>query len=201
MSGSHADSTQSQDVNSVNVTPDIPIEIVSEEEMALIDAALAAPRCCSPSSSLSLSFASQLQRNARFIHSISFLSKRSFSARTESDIEDLGHLGMTQKRNIIAKSLLDRFRKNRALSVTDVTDTEWCEKKMEFNLLFGSKKVNKVMKVGRARHAELEKEVTEKVKVRVRSTEDIWAVKLFNSITGVNQLLFEGLTRELPICL
>lgn len=72
---------------------------------------------------------------------------------------------------------------------------------MEFNLLFGSKKVNKVMKVGRARHAELEKEVTEKVKVRVRSTEDIWAVKLFNSITGVNQLLFEGLTRELPICL
>ncbi|KAL9413062.1 hypothetical protein AB3S75_041687 [Citrus x aurantiifolia] len=197
MSGSHADSTQSQDVNSVNVTPDIPIEIVSEEEMALIDAALAAPRCCSPSSSLS--FASQLQRNARFIHSISFLSKRSFSGRTESDIEDLGHLGMTQKRNIIAKSLLDRFRKNRALSVTDVTDTEWCEKKMEFNLLFGSKKVNKVMKVGRARHAELEKEVTEKVKVRVRSTEDIWAVKLFNSITGVNQLLFEGLTRELPI--
>ena len=121
MSGSHADSTQSQDVNSVNVTPEIPIEIVSEEEMALIDAALAAPRCCSPSSSLS--FASQLQRNARFIHSISFLSKRSFSGRTESDIEDLGHLGMTQKRNIIAKSLLDRFRKNRALSVTDVTDT------------------------------------------------------------------------------
>lgn len=123
MSGSHADSTQSQDVNSVNVTPDIPIEIVSEEEMALIDAALAAPRCCSPSSSSSLSFASQLQRNARFIHSISFLSKRSFSGRTESDIEDLGHLGMSQKRNIIAKSLLDRFRKNRALSVTDVTDT------------------------------------------------------------------------------
>lgn len=121
MSASHADSTQSQDVNSVNVTPDIPIEIVSEEEMALIDAALAAPRCCSPSSSLS--FASQLQRNARFIHSISFLSKRSFSGRTESDIEDLGHLGMTQKRNIFAKSLLDRFRKNRALSVTDVTDT------------------------------------------------------------------------------
>lgn len=121
MSGSHADSTQSQDVNSANVTPDIPIEIVSEEEMALIDAALAAPRCCSPSSSLS--FASQLQRNARFIHSISFLSKRSFSGRTESDIEDLGHLGMSQKRNIIAKSLLDRFRKNRALSVTDVTDT------------------------------------------------------------------------------
>ncbi|KAH9660957.1 exonuclease V [Citrus sinensis] len=164
MSGSHADSTQSQDVNSANVTPDIPIEIVSEEEMALIDAALAAPRCCSPSSSLS--FASQLQRNARFIHFISFLSKRSFSGRTESDIEDLGHLGMTQKRNIIAKSLLDRFRKNRALSVTDVTDT-----------------------------------VTKKVKVRVRSTEDIWAVKLFNSITGVNQLLFEGLTRELPMTL
>lgn len=33
---------------------------------------------------------------------------------------------------------------------------------MEFNLLFGSKKVNKVMKVGRARHAELEKEVKPK---------------------------------------
>lgn len=195
---SPAESTQSQDVNNVIVIPEIPIEIVSEEEMALIDAALAANRCCSSSSSLSFA-ASHLQRNARSIRSISFLSKRSFSGRTESDIEDLGHLGMTQKRNIIAKSLLDRFRKKRALSVTDMTDTEWCEKKMEFNLLFGGKKVNKVMKVGRARHAELEKEVTEKVKVRVRSTEDIWAVKLFNSITGVNQLLFEGLTRELPI--
>lgn len=197
MSESPADSTQSQDVNNVSVIPEIPIEIVSEEEMALIDAALAATRCCSLSSSSS--FASHLQRNARSIHSISFLSKRSFSGRTESDIEDLGRLGMTQKRNIIAKSFLDRFRKKRALSVTDMTDTEWCEKKMEFNLLFGGKKVNKVMKVGRARHAELEKEVSEKVKVHVRSTEDIWAVKLFNSITGIDQLLSEGLTRELPI--
>lgn len=42
-------------------------------------------------------------------------------------------------------------------------------------------------------------QVVKKVKVRIESIEDRWALKLLNFITGVNQLLFEGLTRELPL--
>ncbi len=42
-------------------------------------------------------------------------------------------------------------------------------------------------------------QVVKKVEVRVRSVEDIWAVRLINFIIRANQLLFEGLTRELPL--
>jgi len=38
-----------------------------------------------------------------------------------------------------------------------------------------------------------------KVKVQVKSKEDTWALKFLNFIIGANQLLFEGLTRELPM--
>ncbi len=42
-------------------------------------------------------------------------------------------------------------------------------------------------------------QVVKKVKIRGKSKEDKWALKLLNFIIGVNQLLFEGLTRELPL--
>ncbi|KAF5751527.1 hypothetical protein HS088_TW02G00541 [Tripterygium wilfordii] len=181
-------------------SPTIPIEIVSEEEMALLEAALAATRSsfsspaissiCSPSRS------SQFQRNARSVHSITLLSKRRLSYCSQSDIEDFGG---TQKRNRVPESLLQRFRKNRGLNVTDITATEWCEKQMEFTLLFGKREVNEAMKAGSVRHAKLEEEVVKKVEVRVKSIEDIWALKFLNFITGAKQLLFEGLTRELPL--
>ncbi|KAF5744681.1 hypothetical protein HS088_TW07G00258 [Tripterygium wilfordii] len=183
-----------------NNNPTIPIEIVSEEEMALLEAALAAtrssfsssdiPSICSPSPS------SQFQMNARCVSSITLLSKRGLSCCSRPDIEDFGG---TQKRNRVPESLLQRFRKNRALSVTDFTNTEWCEKQTEFSLLFGKRKVNKAMKAGSVRHAKLEEEIVKKVKVRVKSAEDIWALKFLNFITGANQLQFEGLTRELPL--
>lgn len=41
--------------------------------------------------------------------------------------------------------------------------------------------------------------MVKKVKVSVESFEDAWALKFLTFITGVNQLLFEGLTRELPL--
>jgi exonuclease V len=68
---------------------------------------------------------------------------------------------------------------------------------MENVLCFGRRKVNKAMKVGQARHLQLEEEVVKKVRVKVESNEDKWALKLLNSIAGVNQFLFEGRTREL----
>lgn len=42
-------------------------------------------------------------------------------------------------------------------------------------------------------------QVIKRVKVTVETGEDIWALKLANFIVGVNQLLLDGLTRELPL--
>ncbi|GFQ02087.1 exonuclease v chloroplastic [Phtheirospermum japonicum] len=55
------------------------------------------------------------------------------------------------------------------------------------------------MKAGSARHVVLEEEVIKRVKVHVQSAEDVWALKFMNFIVGANQLLFDGLTRELPL--
>ena len=42
-------------------------------------------------------------------------------------------------------------------------------------------------------------QVVKRVKVHVGAVEDVWALKFINFIVGVNQLMFEGLTRELPL--
>ncbi|XVF04966.1 hypothetical protein REPUB_Repub05bG0129500 [Reevesia pubescens] len=181
-----------------------PIEFVSEEEMALIQAAFAATRS-SLSSSSSVSSAissvpSRFQSKTRSIQSITLLSKRGLNGSSELDIgEYSGNLKNTQKRIRVAQPFLHRFRRERGLSVTDLTATEWCEKKMEFVLLFGRRKINKAMKAGQSRHVKLEEEVIKKVKDCVQSVEDKWALKFINFITGANQLLFEGITRELPL--
>ncbi|KAL4332927.1 hypothetical protein GQ457_07G036110 [Hibiscus cannabinus] len=182
--------------------PIIPIEFVSEEEMALIEAAYAATRSSLSSSAVCSSIcspSSRFQANTRTIQSITLLSKRALNASSELDIEDSDSLKNTQKRTRVSQPFLHRLRSKRALSVTDITATEWCEKQMEFSLLFGKRKISKAMKAGRARHVKLEAEVVKKVKVRVESVEDSWALKFINFITCANQLLFEGLTRELPL--
>ncbi|XP_052186649.1 exonuclease V, chloroplastic [Diospyros lotus] len=172
----------------------IPVEIVSDEEMALIEAALAATAgpAISPV---------RFQRTARSIQSITLLSKRRLSSETGpiGDIEDAVGFRPTQKRSRPAYSFLHRFRRKRGLSVTDITATEWCEKQMEFFLLLGKPEATKAMKAGVARHAVLEEEVVRRVKVRVKTPEDAWALKFINFMVGVNQLLFDGLTRELPL--
>lgn len=187
--------------------------------MALIEAAfaVAATRSSllsSSSSSLSscLSSSTQFQRNARSIGSITLLSKRRLSGCSErasiADIEDLSSGGggsgstssSTQTKSKLTESLLHRFRKRKGLCVTDITSTEWCEKQQEFFLLGGKpKEKTKAMQAGIARHVALEKEVIKKVKIHVDSAENAWALKIINFIHGANQLLLDGLTRELPI--
>ncbi|XP_075497832.1 exonuclease V, chloroplastic-like [Primulina tabacum] len=119
-----------------------------------------------------------------------------------SDIEDSGRIigsySPNRKRRVL-ESFLHRFRRRRGLSVTDITSTEWCEKQMEFFLLLGRPKSTEAMKAGSARHMELEEEVSQRVKIDVESIEDRWAVKFMNFIWGINQLLLDGLTRELPV--
>ncbi|KAJ4971870.1 hypothetical protein NE237_004969 [Protea cynaroides] len=187
--------------------PEIPVEIVSEEEMALIEAAFIATRSSIPSSFIS-SVASSSPSKSRLslfssVSSITFHSKRRIAscseASTVGDIEDSGNLGATQKKSKVPQSLLDRFRRRKGLAITDLTASEWCEKQMEFILLYGRPRRTKAMKAGFDRHVKLEEEVVKKVKVRVKSVEDAWGLKLMNFIVGSNQLLFEGLTRELPV--
>lgn len=185
----------------------IPIEIVSEEEMAFIEAAYASVSSSSSSSILSRCSSSSsptrlLHNNAISINSITLVSKPRLSSSSSScagDIEDTVVNSSSQKKPNISDSFLRRFRKKRALSVTDLTSTEWCPKQMEFTLLLGGRKVNQFMKAGIARHAKLEAEVITRTEVKVQSQEDRMALKFLNFIAGVNQLLFEGLTRELPI--
>ncbi|KAK4408912.1 Exonuclease V, chloroplastic [Sesamum angolense] len=164
--------------------------------MALIEAALAA----------AVPYA-QFPQNSRSIRSITLLSKRRLSACTSTgspDIEDSGRVvgsNSPQKNKKIRglESFLHRFRRGRGLSVTDITATEWCEKQMEFILLVGKPGKTKAMQAGSARHAAHEGEVIKRVKVHVESAEDMWALKFINFIVGANQLLFDGLTRELPL--
>jgi hypothetical protein len=139
--------------NSNNGTIDIPIEFVSEEEMASIDSALAstslstlsssvAPELVSQedmasteaalaasirsslfSSAICSTSQSQFQRNARSIQSITLRAKRRFSVFIEPDIEDLGSLRSNQKKSRVAESFLHRFRNKTGLFVSDITST------------------------------------------------------------------------------
>ncbi|KAI5391091.1 hypothetical protein KIW84_076089 [Lathyrus oleraceus] len=203
--------TETSSSNNNDNKNNIPIEFVTDEEMAFIEAAYASvtsssssifarslSSCCTSSTPSS---SPRLHNNSLSINSITLLSKRKLSSPSScaGDIEDTLRFVNSRNKPSISDSFLRRFRKKRALSVTDLTSTEWCPKQMEFSLLLGGKKVNQFMKAGIARHAKLEAEVITRVEVKIRSQEDRWALKLLNFITGVNQLLFEGLTRELPM--
>lgn len=145
-------------------------------------------------------------------------AKRRLFTCVEPDIEDYGNLVSTRKtekkkkkKPRIADTLLDRFRSKKGLFVTDLTKTEWCEKQMELSLFskewnngealgfVGGKINSEAMQAGIDRHVQLQHEIQIPVDVNLKSHEDHMALKLINFINGVNQLLFEGLTRELPI--
>lgn len=154
------------------------MDIVSDEEMALIDAALAA---AAAGARPLLSAAAR--RAAAPLSCVAY-------PPAAGDIEDTP---------LPRRSRLARFRERRALAVTDITATEWCEKQMEFVLERGKPEKTVAMKVGSDRHAQLEQEVVERVDVAIRSAEELWAVKFMNFIVGTNQLMFEGMTREIPV--
>lgn len=93
----------------------IPQEIISEEDMALIDAAFVA---------------ALLPRNPSCIQPITRLPKRTLLGGTAPDIEDSGRVDWLEwdssprkKRNRVLESFLHRFRSKRGLSVTDIIAT------------------------------------------------------------------------------
>lgn len=109
---------------------DIQMEFVSEEEMASLEAALAAatPSSLSSSATPATPSSSQFQRKARSIQSITSppsKAKRRLSFSAEFDIEDLGSHRSAQKKNRVAESFFQRFRSKTGLYVSDVTSTVW----------------------------------------------------------------------------
>ncbi|XP_076891653.1 exonuclease V, chloroplastic-like [Bidens hawaiensis] len=171
------------------IESEIPTEIVSDEEMSLIEAAF------------SLAFAGRSASISRHFHRNPLFYKRcNNNSYSLGDIED----GITQKKKKVNESsLFRRFKKKTGLFVTDITSTEWCEKQKEFFLICGKPKASEAMKAGSARHAVLEEgyasNVITKVEVVIRSAEEHWALKMINFIHGTNQLILDGLTRELPL--
>jgi exonuclease V len=113
----------------------IPIEIVSDEEMAFIEAAYASISSSVLSRSLSSSTLTPSssprllhQNNVFSINSITLLSKRNLSSScaasgAAADIEDTLQFINSKKKPNISDSFLRRFRNKRALSVTDLTST------------------------------------------------------------------------------
>lgn len=95
---------------------------------------------------------------------------------------------------------VEMFRTNRLLSVSDLTAGEWCEQKFEYNMVnFGAIPRTAQMAKGTEVHEKLEAEVHEIVPVKTVIREDIWAVKLWNIVYGINSMRREGRTRELPL--
>lgn len=92
---------------------------------------------------------------------------------------------------------LERYRPY-GLRVTDLRDQTWCEKQLEFTLKFGREQT-KAMKEGEQRHQELHEEITEIIKVKPRSREDLWGLHLYNSLAALLQLQRDGICRELPV--
>ncbi|CAJ1977433.1 unnamed protein product [Sphenostylis stenocarpa] len=193
----------------------IPIVILSDEEDVYTEA--------STPSKHTPPLASKLHRNGKSIDSVSAQSKRRLCMCSEPDgdmrfisepdIEDYGYFLRKKKPKADNNTLLHLFRSKRGLFVTDVAKTEWCERQTEFSLFSeewksnegkrvgfgGGRRNNEAIKAGRNRHVQLQQEVQTLVELKVKSREDDMAMKLVNFINGVNQLVFDGLTRELPI--
>ncbi|XP_024534885.1 exonuclease V, chloroplastic [Selaginella moellendorffii] len=153
----------------------VPFELVDEEEMQAIEAALRQ--------------ASAFHRSRMLTAAARAQSSLVLSVSSEvRDIEDSAPLPAAL-----------RFPLKKSLCVTDMTALEWCEKQVEFSFLRGKPPKTSAMQAGSARHVELESEVVKRVDVDIRTREDFWAVRFINYLVGTRQLLAEGLTRELPI--
>ncbi|KAI4200365.1 MAG: hypothetical protein LQ350_004013, partial [Teloschistes chrysophthalmus] len=100
------------------------------------------------------------------------------------------------------RSPLERFRTkpNKALSVTDLVSTSWCELQYWFELTkHGKKRRTPAMKRGSAVHKTLENEVHRTVVVDIQTKEDAWGLRIWNVIQGLRTLREKGMTRELEV--
>mmetsp|Transcript_10176 Transcript_10176/g.16406 ORF Transcript_10176/g.16406 Transcript_10176/m.16406 type:complete len:657 (+) Transcript_10176:87-2057(+) len=118
------------------------------------------------------------------------------------DIEDLLDGLDESDFNFLRQTPKERFRKRRALAVTDFSSQAWCENEFHLQNLYGrryTREQKKVIDAGKVRHHELELEVHDIVAVNIHTREDFWGNRLANCLTCLNELRNNGRTRELPV--
>ncbi|KAK1234842.1 hypothetical protein PQX77_001936 [Marasmius sp. AFHP31] len=132
------------------------------------------------------------------------------------------------KKGVILKadSPLQRFRRTRHLSVTDLVSPAWCEVQFDYGLRQGRHKklearpdsfisksgkeikVEKkvaasnevVLQKGKDVHKKLERELRpEEVLVAVATKEEGWALRLLDMISCFRALIIENIAREMPV--
>ncbi|KAJ4340027.1 hypothetical protein N0V95_007609 [Ascochyta clinopodiicola] len=97
---------------------------------------------------------------------------------------------------------IERFRTmpKKPLSVTDLVSPAWCELQYFYTLSkFGRKPRTQAMRTGSRIHQKLEDEVHTMVPVQVRTKEDRFGLRIWNTISGLRCLRESGLTRELEV--
>ncbi|KAF2787932.1 hypothetical protein K505DRAFT_329311 [Melanomma pulvis-pyrius CBS 109.77] len=100
------------------------------------------------------------------------------------------------------RSPLERFRTKpqKPLSVTDLVSPAWCQLQYWYTLTkFGRKPRTQAMKEGSRVHRVLEEQVHRIVPVQVKTKEDRFGLKIWNTIQGLRTLRASGLTRELEV--
>ncbi|KAG0702735.1 exonuclease V a 5' deoxyribonuclease-domain-containing protein [Suillus ampliporus] len=136
-------------------------------------------------------------------------------------------LTSTHVSRILPRSPYEQFCSwKKGFSVTDLVSPVWCEVQYEYGLygerhkplekrppFFRSRdgkqiqvqqivaqQNDRTLKRGASIHKALEREVMpEKLPVRISTNEERWALRLFNLTAGLQQLVLDGLTRELPV--
>ncbi|USW56629.1 Putative exonuclease V [Septoria linicola] len=95
---------------------------------------------------------------------------------------------------------IERFRKQRPLTVTDLVSPAWCELQYWYSLTkYGRIKRTPAMKQGSRIHKQIEEQTQVEVRVEVETREDKLGLRLWNIIQGLRGLRATGLTRELEV--
>ncbi|KAL1585972.1 hypothetical protein WHR41_04770 [Cladosporium halotolerans] len=95
---------------------------------------------------------------------------------------------------------LERFRRRKPLSVTDLVSPAWCEQQYWYSLTrFGRVRKTKAMRQGSSVHKVLEEQVHREVRVDVQTREDMFGLRVWNVVQGLRTLRATGLTRELEV--
>ncbi|KAM3414057.1 Exonuclease V, chloroplastic [Cercospora zeina] len=98
------------------------------------------------------------------------------------------------------RSPIERFRKHRPLTVTDLVTPAWCELQYWYSITkYGKIKRTPAMKQGSKIHKQIEEETQVEVPVSTTTKEDRFGVNLWNMIQGLRALRATGLTRELSV--
>ncbi|KAL4189282.1 hypothetical protein AMTRI_Chr08g206220 [Amborella trichopoda] len=176
--------------------PDIPFELVSEEEMAFIEAALSSAAAAFATRSSSAAIIRSSSTSLPVSHSsLSQSSSSSMAIAASSSLANPA-IALRKSNDTIIRGCSTRKSGRAGRMSHDMEDMVMSH--------------NKRMKVPKSPYLHYRKgkglsvtditaTVVKKVDICVQSKEDSWAVKLMNFVFGSKQLLSEGLTRELPV--